>query len=276
MARFAAMMQGLEIRNLGNAHWPFLRSEIRRAPIIVVDNLWEYIQKYGRQTSALRPMAPPFSIYWMEYKWGRSFVGALFREVHKRYWHFQMFLFVYNVQANCVDFIGIHVTRLDPKGQVDLEDKWTRWVKVFPIEGAPANDDGFYALLEMAPAPFIFGIMLMHTKNVTRVEHLPPSKLAKRNAERGKPPMLKYHTLDIEPLKEILLKEGRIESEGLQRALHLCRGHFAFYPESGPGLFGKGIHGQFWIPAHARGTEKQGVVISDYDVILSKEPAGNG
>jgi hypothetical protein len=58
--------------------------------------------------------------------------------------------------------------------------------------------------------------------------------------------MLKYHTIEIEPMKKVLRHEGRIETEGLKRALHICRGHFAHYPETEPGLFGKGIQGDFW------------------------------
>ena len=36
--------------------------------------------------------------------------------------------------------------------------------------------------------------------------------------------------------------------------------------EDGPGLFGKGIHGTFWIPQHLRGKVDHGVVASNYKV----------
>jgi hypothetical protein len=70
-------------------------------------------------------------------------------------------------------------------------------------------------------------------------------------------------------MKRILKTEGNIESEGLKRALHICRGHFSTYSEEKP-LFGR-VAGTFWIPAHTRGQIKEGVVISDYKV-SPKEP----
>jgi hypothetical protein len=58
--------------------------------------------------------------------------------------------------------------------------------------------------------------------------------------------------------------EGRVETEGLKRALHICRGHFSHYSEEKP-LFGR-IAGTFWVPAHVRGSAKEGVIVSDYNV----------
>jgi hypothetical protein len=94
-----------------------------------------------------------------------------------------------------------------------------------------------------------------------------------RNRERrkaGLKPFLRYHTINIEPMKTILRTEGNIETVGLKRALHICRGHFSTYSEERP-LFGK-VAGTFWIPAHVRGSAKQGVVVSDYNVNAPKGP----
>lgn len=49
-----------------------------------------------------------------------------------------------------------------------------------------------------------------------------------------------------------------------------CRGHFSTYTEDRP-LFGK-VSGTFWVPSHVRGSAKQGVVVSDYNVKAPKQP----
>ena len=59
--------------------------------------------------------------------------------------------------------------------------------------------------------------------------------------------------MNIEPLKAILRTEGRSDQVGVQKALHICRGHFRDYRE-GAGLFGK-YHGVFWTPQIVRGTK---------------------
>lgn len=111
--------------------------------------------------------------------------------------------------------------------------------------------------------PFLT-LSFLHCKNIQCVEVRPPEKLNKARVRRGKQPLVSHYTLEITPMREILRVEGQSQSLGLQRALHLCRGHFADYTH-GKGLFGK-YHGQFWIPQHQRGSAKQGIVNKDYAV----------
>jgi hypothetical protein len=94
----------------------------------------------------------------------------------------------------------------------------------------------------------------MHCKNVAIIDHAVDKPLAKKWASKhGGLRPTRYKTLVIEPLKQVLRSEGRAEQHGLQKALHICRGHFADYTE-GRGLFGK-IHGKFWMPSTVRGTK---------------------
>ena len=74
-----------------------------------------------------------------------------------------------------------------------------------------------------------------------------------RQARRLLQPTEHYKTLVIEPLKAILRNEGRAHEHGLQKAMHICRGHFADYTQ-GRGLFGK-YHGKYWMPSTVRGTK---------------------
>jgi hypothetical protein len=106
------------------------------------------------------------------------------------------------------------------------------------------------------------GISFMHCKNVRQVEtKIDPGE---RFRKQYKVPKYTYRTLQIDPMKEVLRREGRSDTEGLQRALHICRGHFSTYSEDKP-LFGK-YPGTFWVPDHVRGSKERGEVVKDYDV----------
>lgn len=85
---------------------------------------------------------------------------------------------------------------------------------------------------------------------------------------KGKEPTIRYHVLEIDGIKRTLETEGDMANVGLKRALHLCRGHFAFYGENNK-LFGK-HSGLIWRPQHVRGSAKQGVVVKDYSIAAPK------
>jgi len=102
--------------------------------------------------------------------------------------------------------------------------------------------------------PTFLAISFLHCKNVSLNDNQVDAPLAKKfRARHGFNPT-PYKTLVIEPLKEILRREGGHGSgNGLAKAMHICRGHFRDYRE-GRGLFGK-YHGQFYMPATVRGTK---------------------
>lgn len=84
---------------------------------------------------------------------------------------------------------------------------------------------------------------------------------------RQKQPSIKYKVLKVsapgsrQPPVDLA---GR--GEGGWMPHHMCRGHYATYTEEKP-LFGK-YSGRFWIPAHVKGSLKNGAVIKDYEVRL--------
>lgn len=73
------------------------------------------------------------------------------------------------------------------------------------------------------------------------------------------------HTLRIDGATSILREGGELRADGggLRRALHLCRGHFKDYRNSG--LFGK-YKGLYWWPESRRGDESAGEVFKQYEV----------
>jgi hypothetical protein len=109
----------------------------------------------------------------------------------------------------------------------------------------------------------LFAICFCHCKNIT-VDVEKVSRQARRAAERAKEPVFTFKTINIHPVKRFMSEEGQVEKQGIKRALHICRAHFAHYTEEHP-LFGK-YTGTFYKPMHVRGHLKKGVVIKDYDI----------
>jgi ribosomal protein S14 len=104
----------------------------------------------------------------------------------------------------------------------------------------------------------------MHCRNIAINVVAPPPKLAKAARKRHGVPLVRFRTINIEPMRQVLRTEGRSHETGIKRALHICRGHFRTYSEEKP-LFGR-VSGTFFIPAHARGSASEGVVVPQYAV----------
>ena len=121
-------------------------------------------------------------------------------------------------------------------------------------------------LVEGLILPAYLATSFLHCRNVGTQEHAPPPKLDKAFHRRHGRPMVRFKTLTIEPMKEVLRKQGQIEHQGLGKALHLCRGHFKDYRNSA-GLFGR-HKGLFWWDLHARGDLGNGAVVKDYAIKL--------
>jgi hypothetical protein len=118
--------------------------------------------------------------------------------------------------------------------------------------------------------PLWLAISFLHCKNVTMTTEDP--------CHQRKPPTpgarcrrLHYHVLQIQPLQEILRRQGQSEHAGLKQALHICRGHFKDYRQKG--LFGK-YQGLFWWDSHLRGSSTVGITEKDYQIHAGRLPEG--
>lgn len=130
-------------------------------------------------------------------------------------------------------------------------------LKVYQMDnGATWREPIFIAWLAMS---------FLSCKNVARRDATTIDGPSEKWIRRQKAPAIRYHVLDINPMKEVLRTEGGIESNGLKKAMHICRGHFATYAPEKP-LFGK-VTGTFWVPAHVRGSVENGIVDKDYRVM---------
>lgn len=215
---------------------------------------------------------PPFDVTWFEvaegqcsetrgFGWGvltrveRTEPNALFAVV-------TAFTFVSPSGSLPVGPMAAFTYIVGPTGEMDGDiegyDYYAKWAR---LDELPAK-----RLQRRLLVPVLLGISFTHCKNVTLVDA--PDRRTRqqiRRDERAGVEPVRFKTLDIRPMRKVLEDEGQAATVGMQRALHICRGHFATYSPDKP-LFGKHA-GTFWVPAHVRGNADRGVVAKDYRVL---------
>ena len=276
------------------------RDELDIAIPIVADNVAElfygelgdmrlsknqHIAQYGRVDVKDFPnLAPPFGSYFVEYtpvsperKLLSPWIGAHVISVDPKtsldppwsdaswivsYDHYEFF----PKHDRVVGPLIRHVIALDSDGEAVCS-----FVRHFP--GYNIDEDyQYWCLVDLGPA--YLTTCLMHCKNVTSEVVNHPPKLAKAYQKRHRVPLVKYQTVNIDPMRRILRSEGKAHETGIRKALHICRGHFRTYSPEKP-LFGK-VAGTFFVPMHTRGSAKAGINIPDYRVVLPSSQPANG
>lgn len=269
-----------------------LSDAIGRATVVLADNVAEFAaDKYtGNEGYAVSfDWAPclrlPFDITFVEYKmpskWNERFVGVDMK--HRDRSHGVLFTRVDFAEIEAEFSVNIEASRLLQTGEeivlmtpmlesfdgrpcilgtaiflpVDKAGKILGIIrKVVPSMQSTITSHQFF--------PAALAISFMNCKNVVRRDVTDEEGPSAKWLRRQKAPEIRYHVLDINPMKEVLRTEGDIESNGLKKALHICRGHFVTYTEERP-LFGK-VTGTFWKPSHVRGSVEHGIVDKDYRV----------
>ena len=118
--------------------------------------------------------------------------------------------------------------------------------------------------------PMFLALSFMHVKNREIVTNNTPDKLQKARVRRGKLPLFSYRTIVVDPIRKMLIEQGKMGSSGIKMALHKCRGHFKEFTDKP--LFGK-FKGSYWWDPHLRGRENNGVSEHDYEVRRGSEAA---
>lgn len=227
---------------------------------------------------------PPFPITWMEYKVPNETMIAGILLLHFNKESVKMAFFFKTLYLDPMCHGGMIFT-CDDVGKIismnyaaskeiaqvfknkDFESVMTECVSDFFTVPKKHTDDVnfnkiFWITMGETGAPLL-ALNFLHCKNVALSPDHIPQKLIKARKRNGKPYLEKTYTLQIETMKKILDGEGNAPKTGMQRALHICRGHFANYDEKP--LFGK-YTGTFWRPAHARGDSSIGKVNKDYEI----------
>lgn len=265
--------------------WPEL-------PVLLIDNVADYFysseQEYWDLRDHFPNLAPPYPVFWAEHRMvtkihsaecGDTNIGALVPRGR----------------------IGMLIHGIDPKdarGEIPENTRWVLWCELFVDYNQPGvtamgphgsvflclDEHGviierpwMQTLADEMDAHIMRGYMtffnpcflamsFLHCKNVTVVENEVPKPLAKKYRARTGVQPCRYKTLIIEPLKQILRREGGSDRVGVQKALHICRGHFRDYRE-GRGLFGK-YHQLVWTPSVVRGSKGTSVPPREIEVKL--------
>ena len=280
------------------------RELLRRAPVFIIDNVAEFYGRSEQQDWGPKDFpncAPPFPMFFMEWnvtdlRLPDRLVPAVEQSSLQDgflFWSTSPAVWLNTIQVGqwvkCQDTIGRIVTVLEghPDAWVLSGSFWMAnrnngvpgWVGA--LITALVDHSGElveqWALGYMDPDTLkdvqsqlripLLALSFLHCKNVVVHDATesagPPAKWLRRQRQ----PTLRYHVLDIDPMRKVLRTEGQSETTGLKRALHICRGHFARYTPEAP-LFGKHV-GTFWHPSHVRGTAEAGQVEKDYRVLTS-------
>ena len=250
-------------------------------PVLSADNVATYYyegtgQEYWDLTRDFPNLAPPWQIFWVEHRIPKLIHSDKTGDTDTS-------KLVPNGRVGWL-FIASELENVTFTGDVPAGTKWVYSAELWldyglgrPVQGPHATwhacIDGEGRLLDRpwfqswaAPGmnevvqalggwihPSLLAVSFLHCKNVTLEQQVCPPKLAKRTREKHGYTPVTYSTLVIEPLKAILRKEGRSDTEGLAKALHICRGHFKDYRQ-GRGLFGK-YKVLVWHDAVVRGTK---------------------
>lgn len=156
----------------------------------------------------------------------------------------------------CIGPCAVWMVALNERGEITHKDSSYIEVNV--------TKDKEETLLNCA----LLTLSLMNCKNVS-LENNEPSRIASKQwRKRHGEPLAKFKTLNIEPMRKVLVSEGGQQQQGLKLAMHICRGHFRDYRERG--VFGK-HKGIYWWDSFVRGSSAEGVIYKSYEVKRPKE-----
>jgi hypothetical protein len=281
------------------------QGEISIVPVIDATNVMEFYARHDKvewDYAADTPCAsPPFPEFWVEMRCPEVMVTS--RGPERRGPHdAEMLGFLVSAWENdgspigwCLKSGGLGadkllegvywVLRIQPITCIEGRPLWASYYKAVPValDGRIVDIDmNIYSGLETTGLdldqirelfrelsqglmPLLLTISFMNCKNVSISPVEPDREINRERKKAGLRPFVRYHTINIEPMKKVLRTEGNIEAEGLKRALHLCRGHFATYTDN---FMGRPLDKPMtvWRPAHVRGSLDEGVVIGDYNV----------
>lgn len=263
-----------------------LMTALNNAQIFRIDNVAEYYYESPQivwdERTDFPNLAPPFENMYFEYPYPENLVCeegsfihpgfgtragilCMTRETHgeKFKWYCTMATFGESITDGHISHLDIYLHYgVSEQGEfIPLDNQGGVLIysanKQYPIEILQATKSIIF--------PAFLAISFMHCKNV-KVLHRGPGEKPKEKRNRYEP-RVKFHTLEITPMKRVLETEGRSGEVGLKRSLHICRGHFKDFQEKG--LFGK-YHGIYWWDSQVRGKAEAGIVHKDYSVNAPK------
>jgi len=213
---------------------------------------------------------PPFGVTMVEYEDHRDkgwHVGVVvYRDaaevghvLHASFW-------MTDFQRSIAAFPGFASLPVSPDGVPD----WSQYKLGYDDDATDQQRAGGAEAMAEALAFALLAFRFMHARGVEMRETVAPRHERRRAEKEGKPAPVTYKTLEITGMTRTLATEGDIATNGIAKAMHLCRGHFADYTK-GSGLFGR-YRVEVFVPDHVRGRKQRGVIVKDYTIVTPKEP----
>lgn len=268
--------------------------KLYNVPVIAADDVAAYalsMPKGTRMDDVVSCMAPPFEKFFVEFQnvpndemlhaWGalvesRDDPGTIEKfesDIGKPRWILELTSFLEREKGKPLGPVATHVVGLAEDGTWFRHSNGDVWWGGGPVTMSDKPPDEFIKewgdLIAQFMFPVLLGISFMHCKNVEVRNVVPPEKLSRKHRKVHGYELVRYHVLDIQPIRRILDRYRKGTRDDLRRALHICRGHFKTFTPDAP-LFGQYV-GMYWWEPQVRGLKEHGIVLKDYRVNALRE-----
>jgi hypothetical protein len=258
------LVRSRELERMDSSLQGEVRSSVERSQIIVADNVAAYVMESPEKLWGKKDfpyLIPPFRNTFIEYVVCSEILSPRFSQIGVLLVAHDHSDFEMGLLQEGVKWVVTGTMFATLNGQPVAFPDWVGFL--IREDGSCIGTCGANEMWCPVMIPVLLAVSFMHCKGVRKTEE-PKMNAPAKWLRRTKVSQLKYHVLEINPFKEVLRSEGGSESNGLKKALHICRGHFATYTEDKP-LFGHTV-GTVWRPSHVRGDIKHGAVVKDYSI----------
>jgi hypothetical protein len=211
---------------------------------------------------------PPFPTTMVEFRTGfvMHMGVVVFREITDSGWKVGATAWASDLNKQIATVPAVWSVEVDPNGTPD----WDRCNVIVDPRIAEERRKDARDFMAEAFLVALIAFRFMHARGVELRETQPPRHERRRAEKEGKPAPVTFKTLEIGGITRTLSKEGNVEVNGIRKAMHLCRGHFADYTK-GAGLFGK-HKVEVFVPEHVKGRRERGVIVKDYCIGAEARP----
>jgi hypothetical protein len=253
-------------------------------PIFAADDVGLYISSLPidtDMTDVVAGMAPPFDKFFIEFQgvpngMDMSAWGALIETIddpdemlsaegaeEKPRWELRLDTFLEREKGKPFGPAARHYAGLAEDGTWFRHANGALWWAGGPVELSKKPPDeamqSFGNSIGQLLFPVLLTISFLHCKNVKIKAKKPPKKLSRKHYKKRGRDLVRYHVLDVEPIRRVIEQYRTGSREDLRRALHICRGHFKTFTDT-----------YYWAP-QVRGSKDSGVVLKDYRVHAPSE-----
>jgi hypothetical protein len=260
-------------------------------PVIAADDVALYAHSLptgGRMEDVVASMAPPFDKFFIEFQrvpnrafkdlnaWG-VFIDSIDKpemmseneqSYQKPRWELQIYTFLEKMKGLPFGPVAMHFVGLADDGTWFRIENGELWSAGGPIQ--LTKDPPEEIVQDWADSigqlifPSLLTLSFLHCKNVKISNITPPKKLSRKHQKKRGRELVRYHILDIDPMRKLLERYRTGSQLSFRQALHICRGHFKTFTSDAP-LLGRHT-GTYWWAPHIRGAKSAGVILKDYRV----------